>query len=250
MARLPRLVIAHQVHVVIQRGLDHQPLFRDADDYRAMLAWLREGSRKFKCAIHAYALLPQAWYLLATPADDDGLGRMMQWIGRHYVPWYNQKYRRSGTLWQGRFKATVIDAEHYLLACTRYIETTLVEGDAAPGPGRNADTAWSSFAHHIGQQQDGLITEHALFWALGNTPFDREAAYRQLSQSPLPATDAALLRVATAKGWALGSEKFRHEIEKQAGRRVAPAARGRPPKEGARQSTAKTVDKMAKTALK
>lgn len=245
MARLPRLVIPQQAHYVIQRGLDSQALFRDADDHRAMLAWLREGSRKFKVAIHAYALLPHAWCFLATPADDTGLGRMMQWIGRYYVPYFNQKYGRAGTLWQGRFKATVIDAQHYLVPCIRYIETSQVEDSGV----RAADFPWSSYAHHIGQQQDGLIVEHGLYWTLGNTPFDREVAYRQLVLSPLSMAEVKELDAAFSKSWVLGPEKFRHDMEKLAGRRVTPATRGRPMKERPGPTKEQKQGKVAKSAL-
>src|SRR5688500_9134350 len=107
MARLPRLVIPHLPHHIIQQGNGGQLICRDDDDYRAFLRWLREGAKQFKVAIHAYVLLPDHLHLLATPTDETGLSRMMQWIGRHYVPYFNLKHGRAGTLWQGRYKATV-----------------------------------------------------------------------------------------------------------------------------------------------
>ena len=103
MARLPRLVLPHQPHYISQRGHDGQPVFRDSEDYAAYLGWLREAGKKFGVAIHGYLLLPEEINLLITPSDQQGLGRMMQWIGRYYVPWFNRNYARSGTLWSSRY---------------------------------------------------------------------------------------------------------------------------------------------------
>lgn len=230
MARLPRLVIANQAHHVIQRGNDRQTIFRDDSDYLAFLAWLREGSRQFKVAIHAYVLMPNHLHLLASPSDQEGLGRMMQWIGRHYVPYFNRKYDRVGTLWQGRYKATVIDSERYFMTCSRYIELNPVRASLAAGPG---DYLWSSYLHHIGAQPDSIITDHALYWALGNTPFQREAAYKALVEQALTSEEVSTLSEATLKGWALGSDQFKSALERQIHRRVQPAKRGRPFKQTA-----------------
>lgn len=234
MARLPRLVVPHQPHHVIQRGIDGQPIVRDRADYIAFLGWLREAAKQFKVAIHAYALLPNQLELLITPSDATGLGRLMQWVGRYYVPWFNRKYDRSGTLWQGRYRASVIDAERYFMTCSRYIESIPVQRDIAASP---AEYEWSSYAHHTGAKMDSLVTDHPLYWALGNTPFDREAAYKDLSEQALTENDIHLLKNLTPKGWALGSEKFKAGLAKNAGRRVSPARRGRPLKHKSVSST-------------
>jgi putative transposase len=226
MARLPRLVVPHQPHHVIQHGNDRQLIFRDADDHIAFLTWLRQAAKQFKVAIHAYVLMPNHLNLLATPSDDDGLGRMMQWIGRHYVPYFNQKYERTGTLWQGRYRATVIESERYFMTCSAYIELNPVRGGLAVLP---ADYPWSSYGHHVGMKLDPVITDHALYWALANTPFGREAAYRILLEHGLSANEELSVSEATLKGWALGSDKFKAQLEKKVNRRVQPAKRGRPP---------------------
>lgn len=227
MARLPRLVVPHQPHHIIQTGNDRQVVFRDPDDHIAILGWLREASRQFKVAIHAYVLMPSHLHLLATPSDAMGLGRMMQWVGRHYVPYFNAKYKRSGTLWQGRYKATVIESQQYFLLCSRYIELNPVRGGLV---GSAADYPWSSFAHHAGIKPDPLITDHSIFWALGNTPFEREAAYKALVDQGLGSREVEALTQATLKGWPLGSDSFKALLAKQVNRRVSPARRGRPPK--------------------
>lgn len=228
MARLPRLVIPHQPHHVIQRGNDRQSIFRDADDYTIFLNWLREGAKQFKVAIHAYVLLSNHVHLLVTPSDEMGLGRMMQWMGRYYVPYFNRKYARAGTLWQGRYKATVIESERYFMTCSRYIELNPLRAGIVADP---ADYAWSSYAHHTGIKADAVITDHPLYWSLGNTPFDREAAYKALVEQAITAEEIARINDATIKGWVLGSEKFQIALEKKTTRRVRPAKKGRPLKQ-------------------
>jgi putative transposase len=227
MARLPRLVVPHQPHHVIQSGHSQQAIFCDEADYSSFLNWLREGARLFKVAIHAYVLMPTHIHLLVTPSDDDGLARMMQWVGRYYVPYYNRKYGRDGTLWKGRYKATVIDPEGYFLTCSRFMELMPVQAGLVP---EAEEYQWSSLAHHVGAKPDALITDHPIYWALGNTPFDREAAYKELLEQQLKPEEIQLLTDATAKGWALGSDSFKASLEKKINRRVVPAKRGRPAK--------------------
>lgn len=233
MARLPRLIIPNQPHHVIQRGNDRQLIFRDNDDYVVFLGRLREAAKQFQVAIHAYVLMPNHLHLLASPSNQDGLGRMMQWIGRHYVPYFNHKYGRVGTLWQGRYKTTVIDAELYFMTCCRYIELNPTRAGIVANP---ADYPWSSLAHHVGTATDPLITDHPLHWALGNTPFEREAAYKALLEQALSVKEITALSEATLKGWALGSENFKLALEKKVSRRVRPAKRGRPFKQIAEES--------------
>ena len=227
MARLPRLVIPYQVHHVIQSGNNAQDVFRDDSDYTAFLSWMRDAAKQFKVAIHAYVLLPNQVNLLVTPSDGSGLGRLMQWVGRQYVPYFNRKYNRSGTLWQGRYKATVIDAERYLMTCSRYIELSPVQLGVVSGP---EEYAWSSYAHHVGLKLDPLVTDHPLYWALGNTPFDREVAYKALLEHALTTEEVSLVKEATLKAWVLGSERFKASLAKTTHRRISPAKRGRPPK--------------------
>lgn len=171
--------------------------------------------------------MPNHLHLLATPQDDTGLSRMMQWVGRHYVPYFNKKYQRTGTLWEGRYRATVIDSERYFLVCSRYIELNPVRAGLVSDP---MQYQWSSLAHHIGVRSDPLVNDHMLYWALGNTPFDRELAYRNLIDLGLAADEANKITQATIKGWALGSDQFKATIGKLTVRRVTPAKRGRPAK--------------------
>jgi putative transposase len=229
MARLARLIVPNYPHHLIQRGNDQQLVFRDEEDYNAFLKWLRDAARRFKVAVHAYVLMPNHFHLLATPVDETGLARMMQWIGRYYVPYFNHKYQRAGTLWQGRYRTTVLEPEHYLLACSRYIELNPLRAELV---GVADHYPWSSCAHHVGIKADPLVTDHAVYWALGNTPFEREAAYREALGHALKKEEIEAIRAATNKGWLLGTEKFKQSLAKQTTRRLSPAKRGRPQKSG------------------
>lgn len=227
MARLPRLIVPNQPHHIIQRGTDGTTTFRDDQDFRVFLHWLREGAAEYKVAIHAYVLMSNHIHLLASPADAEGMAKMMQWIGRHYVPYFNKRYSRIGTLWQGRYRTSVIDTERYFMACSRYIELNPVRAGLCHAP---EEYAWSSYRHHVGLQPDTLITDHALYWSLGNTPFEREANYRKMVQETVSNAETEMLKSVLMRGWALGSEHFKQELARQVQRRVSPAKRGRPRK--------------------
>lgn len=233
MARLPRLIVPSQPHYVIQRGLNGQPVFQDDEDYTTFLGWLRAAARIYKVAIHAYVLLPDQLHLLVTPADEGGLGQMMQWLGRYYVPYYNQKYGRGGTLWQGRYKTSVIDPDHYLLICSRYMELAPVRAGLVQLP---EAYPWSTYAHHIGVQPNGAVTDHSAYWLLGNTPFQREAAYIELASQFLTPAQVQAVEDAVLKGWPLGSDQYKRTLEQGAKRQVLPAKRGRPFKKAAGES--------------
>lgn len=225
MARLPRLVLPDQPHHVIQRGNDRQLIFREPEDYQRFLAWLKESAKEFKVAIHAYVLMPNHLHLLATPSDQGGLAQTMQRVGRFYVPWFNHKYGRYGGLFQGRFRTSLVDSARYFMVCSRYVELNPVRAGLAPAP---LDYPWSSYAHHAGVRPDPLITDHALFWALGNTPFQREAAYIELVKQGMSEDELKQINVAVLKGWPLGSDAFKAELQQKTKRQVLPAKRGRP----------------------
>jgi putative transposase len=225
MARLPRLVVPAHPHHLVQRACDGARAFLDDQDCESFLKWLREAARLYRVAIHAYVLLPDQVQLLATPQDEQGLARMMQWVGRQYVPYFNSRHRRRGALWQGRFRGAVVEADDYLLACSRFIELAPVHGGLCSDP---AAYRWSSYRHHAGMQPDPVVTDHALHWTLGNTPFDREAAYRAYVLDGIGSGLVERLGQEVEKGWPLGSPGFKEELARQLGRRVTPGERGRP----------------------
>lgn len=225
MARLPRLTLPGYPHHVIQRGNNRQPIFADGQDYEAMLGFLADAAQKHAVAVHAYVLMGNHFHLLATPAQGDSLPLMMQTVGRSYVRYFNQRHGRTGTLWEGRYRSTLIQAESYLLACMAYIDLNPVRAGLVARPG---DWPWSSHAHYLGVRSDRLVTPHPLFWAMGNTPFAREAAYAKLVQHGVAAEQQARLTDATLRGWALGEPGFLDALQKKIERRVSRSKAGRP----------------------
>lgn len=226
MARLPRLTLPDYPHHVIQRGNNRQNIFSTPAHFQYFLALLEEQSRKYEVAVHAYVLMNNHFHLLATPmADNQGLPRMMQAVGRSYVRYFNDLTERSGTLWEGRYRSTLIQAEPYFLACQAYIDLNPVRAGITP---EAADYPWSSHAHYVGMRPDKLITPHALVWALGNTPFAREAAYAELVRRGVALSQQRALTQSALTGWVLGDQAFVAELQKRTDRRVSPSPAGRP----------------------
>ncbi|MDO5625248.1 MAG: transposase [Pseudomonadota bacterium] len=225
MARLPRLTVAGYPHHVIQRGNNRQPIFLHDDDRRRFLTLLHEYAHAHQVAVHAYVLMDNHIHLLLTPDTAEGLPRLMQAVGRHYVGWFNRRHGRSGTLWEGRYRSALIEAERYLLACMVYIDLNPVRAGMVAAA---ADFGWSSHAALLGQRQDPLLTPHPLYWALGNTPFARERAYAELVAAGLAARQQADIRKAVHSGWALGGEGFVQTLSTRTQRRVARQRPGRP----------------------
>ena len=228
MARLPRLALDGQPHHLIQRGLNRQAIVADDIDRQRLLAELRESAALYKVAIHAYVLMDNHLHLLATPETGEGLSHMMQSLGRRYVAAFNKRHGRSGTLWDGRFRAAPMEADTHLLACMRFLE--LNPQRTAGFPSAPEDYAWSSAAHHLGRRRDPLVLDHALFWALGNTPFEREAAWRRWLEQGVTLDEARRLMDSAHKGWPLGGTGFLRVLSEQSERPVAPRKRGRPPR--------------------
>ena len=225
MSRLPRLTVPGYPHHIIQRGNNRQPIFVDAQDYERLLADLKQQADLHQVAVHGYVLMSNHLHLLVTPETTNGVPRMMQGVGRAYVRWFNRRHGRSGTLWEGRYRSTLIEAERYLLACMTYIELNPVRAGMVAAP---ADYPWSSYAHHAGLRADPLLKPHPLYWAMGNTPFAREHAYAQLVQAGLDEKCQADLARSAHSGWALGGADFVADLQRRTQRRVTRAAAGRP----------------------
>ena len=225
MARLPRLTLAGYPHHIIQRGNNRQLIFSSTADYTHLLALIHESAKKFEVAVHAYVLMGNHFHLLATPHTDTGLPLMMQSVGRSYVRYFNQLQSRSGTLWEGRYRSTLIQTDRYLLTCMAYIDLNPVRAGLV---NEAKDYPWSSHGHYVGLRADKVITPHSLFWALGNTPFGREAAYAEMVRSGVSADQQAALTRSALSGWALGGEDFVADLQKRTERRVQKVQAGRP----------------------
>ena len=225
MARLPRLTLAGYPHHVIQRGNNRQSIFVTVADYRYLLDLIEENAKKFDVDVHAYVLMTNHFHLLATPQNDKGLPLLMQAVGRSYVRYFNDTHRRTGSLWEGRYRSTLIETDRYLLACMAYIDLNPVRAGMVAEP---IDYAWSSHGFYSGARSDKLITPHALFWDLANTPFGREAAYADLVRVGISAEQQAALTRSALAGWALGEADFVADLQKRTERRVNKAKVGRP----------------------
>ena len=225
MARLPRLTVTDYPHHVILRGNNRQPIFLDTEDYQRMLALLEQHAKEQGVEVHAYVLMTNHLHLLVTPRRERALPLMMQAVGRSYVRTFNQRHGRTGTLWEGRYRSTLIQTERYLLACMVYIDLNPVRAGMV---GRPEDHPWSSYAHYLGQRQDRLITPHPMYWTLGNTPFAREAAYASLVHEGLSMEQQRVLTDSALSGWALGESAFVANLQKKTTRRVVKGRAGRP----------------------
>jgi putative transposase len=167
-------------------------------------------------------------HLLVTPEREDSLPRTMQSLGRRYVRYVNATYRRTGTLWEGRYRAAPIDSEAYFLACCRYVELNPVRARMVGHP---RDDRWSSFRAHADGRTDPLVSDHPVYQALGRGAETRQSAYRALFRGALERGFVDARRAATNGGWALGTARFAKQIEEATRRRAAPRLPGRPHKQ-------------------
>lgn len=225
MARLPRLTLPGYPHHIILRGNNRQDIFRSTADYQRMLDLLFEHSRAQRVDLHAYVLMTNHLHLLLTPQDAQGLPKMMQAVGRRYVQVFNKLHARTGTLWEGRYRSTLIQTDRYLLSCMAYIDLNPVRAHMVTQP---EEYRWSSYSHYAGRRSDRLITPHALYWTLGNTPFAREAAYAELVHAGISADQQGALTDAALSGWALGDARFVSDLQTQTDRRLVKSKAGRP----------------------
>jgi putative transposase len=224
MARHPRFVlVGHPQHVMI-RGNNRAPIFITDEDYRFYLEKLKQACDKHKCQVHAYVLMTNHVHLLITPYTENGISKVMQMVGRYYVQYFNYTYERTGTLWEGRYKATLIDSEIYALTCYRYIELNPVRAqDMAKHP---SEYPWSSYRYNALGQANTLIVPHSLYSALGTTNEERQAAYRALFKAHIPESTLDEIRMATNKAWVLGNDYFKESIEQQLNRQAKPKDKG------------------------
>lgn len=232
MARKPRRIIAgHPFHVIV-RGNNRQAIFVDEDDRRSFKSILRDACAAHGLTVHAFVLMTNHVHLLATPSSPESLARVMQAVGRQYVRRFNNRHGRTGTLWEGRYRASMIQGDRHLLACQRYVEMNPVRAGMVASP---EQYGWSSHRHHLGLAHDPLVSPHSVYWALGNTPFDREAAYRALFES-LPMVADAELTNCLLLGHPFADPDFLEALEVRTGQDLAPRRVGRPRKAPGRPS--------------
>ena len=230
MARLPRYVVPGQPQHIIQRGNNRQAIFAAEADYQFFRDALVEAAEKHGLVIHAYVWMTNHIHLLATPTHENSISKVFQSVGRKYVQYFNFTYRRSGTLWEGRYRSTVVDSELYLLTLMRYIELNPVRAGMAAHP---RDYPWSSYRFNAdgekGPNSDWLAP-HQEYLRLGRSAEERRSAYRQLFRGAIAKDELQAIRESTHKGWALGSERFKAQIEALSGRQATSKGVGRPRK--------------------
>ena len=227
MPRRARVTLPNVPLHIIQRGNNRQACFHADEDYRAYLNWLAEYAREGDCAIHAYVLMTNHVHLLLTPHDTGSAGNLMKRLGQRYVQYVNRTYRRTGTLWEVRFRSCLTQEEDYVLTCHRYIELNPIRADLVGHP---AEYRWSSYRANAQGEASGLLTPHPTYTALGTSAAERQAAYRELFRFELDPGRVDEIRQATNSNYALGSPLFKSQVEAALGRRVTPGKSGRPRK--------------------
>jgi len=225
MARLPRISpVGIPVHL-IQRGNNRQACFVSDEDHGAYAGWLKEYSQKYKVEIHAWVMMTNHVHLLCTPRQEGSISQMMQSLGRRYVQYFNIEYRRSGTLWEGRFKSCLIQEESYLLEVYRYIELNPVRAELVSDPG---EYRWSSYQiNGLGKISD-MCTPHHEYLRFGKTASGRQSSYREFLSHHVDGELLKEIRDNTRKGMAVGNDRFKEELETLTGRRLKSKKRGRP----------------------
>jgi putative transposase len=210
---------------IVQRGHNGNACFFAEEDYHCYLHWLAQALAEHRCALHAYVLMTNHVHLLLTPADPRAVPRLIIALGRRYVQYVNKTYRRSGTLWDGRYKSSLVQVDEYLLVCQRYIELNPVRAGMVDDPARYR---WSSYRANALGERDERLTPHPVYLALGTSDAERRAAYRALFEDELETAAIDEIRLAINQSQPLGGKRFLAQIEAASGKRRAPRPRGRP----------------------
>lgn len=227
MPRQPRLDLPHVPQHVVQRGNDRRPCFFEEIDRTRYLSELSDIAGRIGCAVHAYVLMTNHVHLLVTPSQTGQVGSMMQALGRRFVRYVNDRYHRTGTLWEGRYKACLVDSDHYLLRCYRYIELNPVRAGLVPTPSLYR---WSSYHANALGEHAPLITAHSAYLALDPQTERRARVYLEFVEEALDPEELDVIRLRLQRQHALGGDRFRTMIEEQLQRRAGPAKIGRPHK--------------------
>jgi len=226
MARQARTIIPGQAMHVMVRGNNRETLFFNDADRRIYLDWLREAAKQFGSAVHAFALMPNHVHLLMTPQNADSLAKTMQSIGRRYAQYFNQQHHRSGTIWEGRYRSSLIDPD-YFLRCQRYIELNPVRAGFESSP---QDSTWTSFTSHIGGNAEPWLVDHQHFWKLGNTPFERQMTWAGFVKEGAPHWEDRQITEALVRSKPWVSDTYAQKLFKDNPNQVLIRHRGRPKK--------------------
>ena len=228
MARQPRFIVPEVAVHIVQRGNARMACFREDNDFLVYLSELARRSAKFACALHAYCLMPNHVHLLVTPKEPDGCAGMMKELSQGFARYFNDKYERTGTLWEGRFRSCVAESARYVLACYRYIELNPVRAGIVAHPSLYP---WSSYAGNSGTGNAAMLTPHAEWLALATEVRARHVVHRTLLEERLDRNALDAIREATSGGFPLVSEEFKLALTPPPGRALEPGRPGKPPRE-------------------
>lgn len=224
MPRPTRFTMSDIPQCVVQSGINWARTFNYRDDYQLYLESLRQAAAHYGCELHAYALLPNRVQLLVTPHAELAVPQMMQSLGRRYVQYFNRRYERSGTLWQGRYKSCLVEPGEHLLNCYRYVDTLASITGVVNDP---IDYPWSSLRQHVGSAPHA-VCDHSTWLELGADMNECRARYAELAAEPLANEVVKEININVVQGSVYGSEQFRAMIESRSGQKVRPRPRGRP----------------------
>ncbi len=234
MPRKPRYFLPNIPVHVVHRGHSRSPVFFQDEDYRTYLYWMKEAAEKYRVRIHSFVLMTNHIHILLTPCAGSDVSSFMQYLGRHYVPYINHKYGTSGSIWEGRFKGSLVQQETYFLSVMRYIELNPVRASMVEYP---SQYRWSSFCHNAGDKVIRMISQHDIYNSLGQTDQQRSDAYKELFNSTLDSGSLKKISAAWLTGTPLGNNCFRSMVEETFATRVGQDRRGRPSKREKRALT-------------
>ena len=226
--RLPRVLIAHHPHHIVQRGHSRQAVFAEDSGRQAYLEDLHEKKTELGVQVHAYCLMSNHIHLLLTPGEDvDAVSRLMKEVARRATRRWNVCKQRSGSLWESRFKSSMVQTERYLLACCRYIELNPVRAGMVV---RAEDYRWSSYRGRMGLATDSILDLDVIYLALGESDVHRRSAYRHYIESDSCEMDVAKVRDGIRGSRPTAQRKFVGTLEERLQRKIEPQRRGRPSK--------------------
>lgn len=228
MPRKPRFYLPGVPVHLVQRGHSRSPVFFEAQDYATYAHWVKESSEKYDVSVHAFVLMTNHVHLLVTPTLSNNVSLFMQFIGRRYVPYINHKYGKTGSIWEGRYKASLVQEDKYFLTVMRYIEMNPVRASMVDLPGHYP---WSSYCHNAGIRRISFIRSHPVYIALGKTDRKRCVAYQKLFEGHLCSDDMRRIDESWLTGTPLGNDSFKGEVEQRLKCKVGQVRRGRPLKQ-------------------
>ncbi|MBT9302152.1 transposase [Pseudomonas sp. TAE6080] len=227
MPRMGRVVLPNYPHHIVQRGHNRQVVFAAPEDYQRYVGDLRELKEAFGVKVYAYCLMTNHIHLLVAPSESvAGLGQLMKALAARATRYRNRIEGRTGTLWEGRYKSSVVQSESYFLACCRYIELNPVRADMVASA---ADYPWSSYNARVGCSPDNdWLDIDDYFDVPGDTKQDRHESYKSFVNQAVSNDELKTIRLALQRGQLTGTTRFTDEVERIAGIRIASRGQGRP----------------------